>query len=106
MKRKHYDYDSDESNPGPSALAPRAEELAVVGIDFGTRGTGYAYAFTVTPDVIVPKQPGGANDDVKALTVLLLDEHGGFKSFGHQAREDFLNADNGARGAAARCTAR
>jgi hypothetical protein len=87
---------AEASGSGAEKVA-RAQELAVVGIDFGTRGTGYAYAFTDAPDVVVPKQPGGTNDDTKALTAVLLDKHGRFKSFGQQAREDFSHAEDGAR---------
>jgi hypothetical protein len=87
-----------EASGGSADKVARAQELAVVGIDFGTRGTGYAYAFTEAPDV-VPKHPGGSNDATKALTAVLLDvdKHGRFKSFGQQAIEDFSHAEDGAR---------
>ena len=89
---------------GPSnAKEKRAEaELAVIGIDFGTRGTGYAYAFTDKPETVVPKQPGGHHDDQKALTCVLLDEAGHFKAFGVEAQRVFADADteNGAQLAA------
>jgi hypothetical protein len=85
---------------GPSApkQARSNEELLVVSIDFGTRGTGYAYAFVDRPEQVVPKQPGGANDDQKALTCVLLDKDGGLLAFGDRARRDYAEAEDGAWG--------
>jgi len=66
----------------------------VVGIDFGTSRTGYAYAFPSHEDTIVCKQPGGAPGDTsKTSTAILFDKHGIFKSFGNRARRDYADGD-------------
>lgn len=44
---------------------------------------------------MVSKQPGGVNDDQKALTCVLLDERGRMVAFGEKARRDYAEADDG-----------
>ena len=90
---------AEHAGPSDTKQARGAEELVVVGIDFGTRGTGYAYSFVDQPDLVVPKQPGGSHDDQKALTCVLLDDQGRFVSAGHRALRDFAEAEDGARAA-------
>lgn len=40
---------ADGSSSSSAKHARGADELLVVSIDFGTRGTGYAYAFVIAP---------------------------------------------------------
>jgi len=66
---------------------------AVVAIDFGTTYSGYAYSLTSTPDDIYLMNRGqvgqfGALTN-KIPTILLLNEHGAFHSFGFEARETY-----------------
>ena len=60
----------------------------VVAVDFGTAGTGYAYAFTANPTEIKVKEPGG-QEPGKTLTCVLLDERGNYVDFGTKARDSF-----------------
>ena len=60
----------------------------VVAVDFGTAGTGYAYAFTANPTEIKVKEPGG-QEPGKTLTCVLLDERGNYVAFGTKARDAF-----------------
>ncbi len=65
----------------------------VVAIDFGTTYSGYAYAFTHSPDEIHlmrrsdPGQYGTMSH--KTPTILLLNERESFHSFGYEAREAY-----------------
>lgn len=65
----------------------------VVAIDFGTTYSGYAYAFTRSPDEIHLMRHSDAGHlggvAVKMPTILLLNERGGFHSFGYEAREAY-----------------
>ena len=75
---------------------PRATKV-VVAIDFGTTYSGYAYSLVTTPDDIYLMmraqhgQYGAINH--KIPTILLLNEHGGFHSFGYEAREAYHDLD-------------
>ncbi len=71
----------------------------VVAIDFGTTYSGYAYSLMSTPDDIYLMNRGqvgqfGAMTN-KIPTILLLDEHGAFHSFGFEARETYHDLDEG-----------
>lgn len=69
----------------------------VVAIDFGTTYSGYAYSLVTAPDEIFLMkraqvgQYGAMNH--KIPTILLLNEHGGFHSFGFEAREAYHDLD-------------
>lgn len=69
----------------------------VVAIDFGTTYSGYAYSLVTAPDEIhLMKYPqlgqyGAMNH--KIPTILLLNEHSAFHSFGFEAREAFHDLD-------------
>ena len=71
----------------------------VVAIDFGTTYSGYAYAFTNNPEAIHlmrrsdPGQYGYGTVSYKTPTILLLNERGGFHSFGYEAREAYHDLD-------------
>lgn len=75
----------------------RPRPKVVVAIDFGTTYSGYAYSLVTTPDEIYlmmraqQGQYGAMNH--KIPTILLLDEHGGFHSFGFEAREAYHDLD-------------
>ena len=76
-----------------------ANAKVVVAIDFGTTYSGYAYAFTSTPDEIHlmrkvdPAGQFGSLMAHKNPTILLLNDKGGFHSFGFDAREAYHDLD-------------
>jgi molecular chaperone DnaK (HSP70) len=62
----------------------------VVGIDFGSSGTGYAYSFNNPEDIILGYFEGqGA--DVKVPTEIILDKNLNFKAFGEKCKEYINN---------------
>lgn len=71
----------------------RPRPKIVVAIDFGTTYSGYAYSMVSSPDEIYLMrraqlgQYGAMNH--KIPTILLLNEYGGFHSFGFEAREAY-----------------
>lgn len=73
--------------------APRV----VVAIDFGTTYSGYAYAFTRSPEEVHLMRHNDAGHlgglAAKMPTILLLNERGGFHSFGYEAREAYHDLD-------------
>lgn len=63
---------------------------AVVGIDFGSSGTGYAYSFNNPEDIILGNIKGqGA--DVKALTEIILDKELNVLAFGDDCKKYISN---------------
>jgi hypothetical protein len=62
---------------------------AVVGIDFGTAASGFAFAFNENPDIIIdgnlPRNPRYH----KSPTVLWRDPKGEFRAFGNDAKEGY-----------------
>lgn len=80
----------------PSGAGER-KHVVVVAIDFGTTYSGYAYSLMSTPDDIYLMNRGqvgqfGAMTN-KIPTILLLNEHGAFHSFGFEARETYHDLD-------------
>ena len=74
-----------------SKYAPAAPRV-VVAIDFGTTYSGYAYAFTHSPEEIhfMHRSDGHLGGmATKMPTILLLNDRGGFHSFGYAAREAY-----------------
>ena len=75
----------------------RPKPKVVVAIDFGTTYSGYAYSLINAPDEIFLMmraqlgQYGAMNH--KIPTILLLNDHGGFHSFGFEAREAYHDLD-------------
>lgn len=72
-------------------------KVVVVAIDFGTTYSGYAYSLMSSPDEIYLMNRGqvgqyGAMTN-KIPTILLLNEHGAFHSFGFEARETYHDLD-------------
>ena len=70
----------------------------MVAIDFGTTYSGYAYSFTNHPDDIHLMRSTQAGRYGSALThkiptILLLNDKGGFHSFGHEARDAYHDLD-------------
>ena len=78
-----------------STTAAKMTTEVVVAIDFGTTYSGYAYAFTSSPDEIhLMRRPEGGQFGTmthKIPTILLLNEKGAFHSFGYEARETYLD---------------
>ncbi len=80
-----------------SDVGGRLKPKVVVAIDFGTTYSGYAYSMVSAPDEIFLMtrsqvgQYGAMNH--KIPTTLLLNEHGGFHSFGYEAREAYHDLD-------------
>ena len=78
-------------------MGARSGTKIVVAIDFGTTYSGYAYSSVSSPDEIYLMmraqmgQYGAMNH--KIPTILLLNEHGGFHSFGFEAREAYHDLD-------------
>mmetsp|Transcript_13369 Transcript_13369/g.31322 ORF Transcript_13369/g.31322 Transcript_13369/m.31322 type:complete len:586 (-) Transcript_13369:405-2162(-) len=69
-----------------------SEKTCVVGVDFGTARTGYAYAFMRNPDEIFSKQPGG-QEAGKTHSSILLSADQKFIAFGSKAREEYFEHD-------------
>lgn len=69
-----------------------SEKTCVVGVDFGTARTGYAYAFVRNPDEIFSKQPGG-QEAGKTHSSILLSADQKFIAFGSKAREEYFEHD-------------
>lgn len=75
----------------------RPRPKVVIAIDFGTTYSGYAYSLVTAQDDIFLMmraqhgQYGAINH--KIPTILLLNEHGGFHSFGYEAREAYHDLD-------------
>jgi len=69
----------------------------VIAIDFGTTYSGYAYSFMIAPDDIHlmagPSLGQYGATNYKIPTILLLNEHGAFHSFGYEAREAYHDLD-------------
>ena len=79
---------------GMSSVDPKDRTYqVVVAIDFGTTYSGYAYSLMSTPDDIYLMNRGQVGQfgalTYKIPTILLLDEHGVFHSFGFEARETY-----------------
>lgn len=74
-----------------NVLGEENSRRIVVAIDFGTTYSGYAYAFRRKPDEIhlMRRKEAGqvGSPSHKIPTILLLDEHEEFHSFGYDARE-------------------
>ena len=76
-------------------ITPRPK--VVVAIDFGTTYSGYAYSLVTAPDDIflmsrVQHGQYGATNH-KIPTILLLNDHRAFHSFGFEAREAYHDLD-------------
>ena len=58
-----------------------------IAIDFGTAGSGFAYATCINPDKlrVFNDWPGLNNEGYKTPTVLLIDPHGELEAFGQEA---------------------
>ncbi len=74
------------------ANMPQTSDLAfkvVIGIDFGTTGTGIAFANRLTQDVYIEQDFDGSGRklDIKQPTTILLDENLECVAFGHAAIE-------------------
>ena len=82
-KRKH-----EAGSSSTAKCAKPADVACVIGIDFGTSRTGYAYAFPSHEDLIVCKEPGG-QDATKTATSILLGSDMRFKKFGNAARRQY-----------------
>lgn len=86
-------FDLDDLSLDDHRITPRV----VVAIDFGTTYSGYAYAFTRSPEEIHLMRHTDAGHfggvTAKTPTILLLDERGGFHSFGNDAREAYHDLD-------------
>lgn len=84
-------------SPQPTSQAARYGHKVVVAIDFGTTYSGYAYSFTNHPnDIHLMRCPEGQRFGAsfnKVPTILLLNEKGGFHSFGYEARETYQDLD-------------
>ncbi len=81
-----------------SEAAARSGYRAVVAIDFGTTYSGYAYSFSNHPeDISLMRTTNGGRyggpSTHKIPTILLLNDKGGFHSFGHEAREAYHDLD-------------
>jgi hypothetical protein len=59
----------------------------VVGIDFGSSGSGYAYAFIDNKDEIIHGMINGANVDNKVPTEIILDDNNNTVKFGVECIE-------------------
>ena len=59
----------------------------VVGIDFGSSGSGFAYAFKDNEDEIIHGMIQGANVDNKVPTEIILDDNNYTLSFGRECIE-------------------
>ncbi len=84
----------------PLSTAAQAGYRAVVAIDFGTTYSGYAYSFSSHPEDIHlmrttqgGRYSGSTASTHKIPTILLLNEKGGFHSFGQDAREAYHDLD-------------
>ena len=105
MKRKAEPCTSEHAG---SKRVSAAEPSCTVGIDFGTSGTGYAFAFRtnkcelfrvlayfatdaarLSAEIHV-KEPGG-QEAKKTNTALLLDRNKTFRSFGSKALKDYYD---------------
>ena len=74
------------------------QSQVIVAIDFGTTYSGYAYAFrSSSEDIHLMRHPEGGQAvgtvSYKIPTILLLNEHGKYHSFGYEARETYHNLD-------------
>lgn len=72
-----------------------AERHAVVAIDVGHHGTGWAYGWKGAPDNIrafALNAEGSMSQSKKEPTCVLLDERDGFVAFGEKARQLAINA--------------
>eukprot|EP00960_Hanusia_phi_P077200 768663-Hanusia_phi.AAC.5 len=76
---------------GPKDVTSNSS-IACVGIDFGTSGTGFAYAFMDRQDEIFCREPGG-QEPGKTSTTLLLTRDEQFIAFGSRAREEYYEGD-------------
>lgn len=64
-----------------------------IAIDFGTAGSGFAYAACSNPDKlrVFSNWPGLSNEVYKTPTVLLIDPHGKLEAFGQEALNKYYN---------------
>ena len=64
-----------------------------IAIDFGTAGSGFAYATRTNPDKphVFNKWPGLTNEVYKTPTVLLIDPDGNLEAFGQEALNKYYN---------------
>lgn len=100
VPRRGFDLDSiplDAFGKLSAGELGRRKQVVVVAIDFGTTYSGYAYSLMNSPDEIYLMNRGqvgqyGAMTN-KIPTILLLNEHGAFHSFGFEARETYHDLD-------------
>ncbi|XP_052217069.1 heat shock 70 kDa protein 12A-like isoform X2 [Dreissena polymorpha] len=75
------------------ASATRSQALIVAAFDFGTTYSGYAYSFKDTPNDVITNKSWTAGSGklitLKTPTSLLLNQNGGFDSFGFDAEDKF-----------------
>ena len=64
-----------------------------IAIDFGTAGSGFAYAACNNPDKlrVFSNWPGLNNEVYKTPTVLLIDPHGKLEAFGQEALNKYYS---------------
>lgn len=100
IPRRGFDLDSiplDAFGKMSTGELTRPRPKVVIAIDFGTTYSGYAYSLVTAPDdifLMMRAQHGqyGAMNH-KIPTILLLNEHRGFHSFGYEAREAYHDLD-------------